>query len=91
MIADNICLGVGSDESTDAIIRVTCVPAKEKILIMPQIYSMYSVCANINVIKVVERPLFVNDSSFQIDEIKTVEILNIYSLVKLTFITSPGS
>ena len=91
LTADNICLGVGSDESIDAIIRATCVPAKEKILVMPPTYSMYSVCANINDVEVVKCPLSVDDNSFQIDEIKAVEILNDDPLIKLTFITSPGN
>lgn len=91
LTADNICLGVGSDESIDAIIRATCVPAKEKILVMPPTYSMYSVCANINDVDVVECPLIVDDNSFQVNEVKAVEILNNDPSIKLTFITSPGN
>ncbi|CAL9735363.1 hypothetical protein MOSE0_H04214 [Monosporozyma servazzii] len=91
LTADNICLGVGSDESIDAIIRATCVPGKEKILVMPPTYSMYSVCANINDIEVVKCPLLVDDNSFQIDEYKVSELLLHDPLIKLVFITSPGN
>ncbi|CAL9730393.1 hypothetical protein MOUN0_J04566 [Monosporozyma unispora] len=91
LTADNICLGVGSDESIDAIIRATCAPGKEKILVMPPTYSMYSVCANINDVEVVECPLIVDDNSFQIDQVKATEMLRNDPLVKLAFITSPGN
>ena len=72
LTADNICLGVGSDESIDAIIRATCIPGKEKILVMPPTYSMYSVCANINDVDVIECPLIADDNSFQVNEVKAV-------------------
>lgn len=91
LTADNICLGVGSDESIDAIIRATCIPGKEKILVMPPTYSMYSVCANINDVDVIECPLIVDDNSFQVNEVKAVEMLNNDPSIKLTFITSPGN
>ncbi|SMN20576.1 similar to Saccharomyces cerevisiae YIL116W HIS5 Histidinol-phosphate aminotransferase, catalyzes the seventh step in histidine biosynthesis [Maudiozyma saulgeensis] len=89
--ANNLCLGVGSDESIDAIIRATCVPAKEKILVLPPTYSMYSVCANINDIEVVQCPLVVDDNSFQVDTERVLTILKSDPLIKLCFITSPGN
>lgn len=89
--ADNLCLGVGSDESIDAIIRATCVPAKEKILVLPPTYSMYSVCANINDVEVVQCPLIIDDSSFQMDTERVLSILSNDPLIKLCFITSPGN
>ncbi|CAB4252876.1 similar to Saccharomyces cerevisiae YIL116W HIS5 Histidinol-phosphate aminotransferase, catalyzes the seventh step in histidine biosynthesis [Maudiozyma barnettii] len=89
--AENLCLGVGSDESIDAIIRATCVPAKEKILVLPPTYSMYSVCANINDIEVVQCPLIVDDNSFQVDTERVLAILKADPLIKLCFITSPGN
>ena len=91
LTADNMCLGVGSDESIDAIIRATCVPATEKILVMPPTYSMYSVCANINDVEVVQCPLIVDDNSFQVDTERALAMLNADPLIKLCFITSPGN
>lgn len=91
LTAENICLGVGSDESIDAIIRATCVPGKEKILVLPPTYSMYSVCANINDVEVVTCPLITNDNSFQMDTEKVINLLNDDPLIKLLFITSPGN
>ncbi|CCF60223.1 hypothetical protein KAFR_0J01580 [Kazachstania africana CBS 2517] len=88
---ENFCLGVGSDESIDAIIRASCVPSKEKILVLPPTYSMYSVCANINDVDVVTCPLITEDNSFQIDATEILNILANDPLIKLVFITSPGN
>lgn len=88
---DNLCLGVGSDESIDAVIRACCVPGKEKILTLPPTYSMYSVCANINDVEVLECPLIYEDNSFQPDSQKVISILSSDPLIKLVFLTSPGN
>lgn len=89
--SDNLCLGVGSDESIDALIRACCTPGKEKILITPATYSMYKVCAEINDVEYDEAPLLFENGSFQIDEGKILEILKADSSIKLLFITSPGN
>lgn len=91
LTAENLCLGVGSDESIDAVIRACCVPGKEKILVLPPTYSMYSVCADINDVDVVKCPLITEDNSFQVDTDAVLEIAKKDQLIKLIFITSPGN
>ncbi|QLQ78962.1 hypothetical protein HG537_0B03090 [Torulaspora globosa] len=91
LCAKNLCLGVGSDESIDAIIRACCVPGKEKILTMPPTYGMYSVCADINDIEVVKCPLITGDNSFQMDTDAVLETLKREPSIKVVFITSPGN
>ena len=59
---DHVFLGVGSDEVIDLIIRVCVVPGKEKILITPPTYGMYSVCAQVNDVGVVKVPLVTDNS-----------------------------
>src|SRR4051812_8792334 len=39
--AEQIFLGNGSDEPIDLLVRATCVPGKDSILIMPPTYGMY--------------------------------------------------
>ncbi|CCE63611.1 hypothetical protein TPHA_0F01260 [Tetrapisispora phaffii CBS 4417] len=87
----NLCLGVGSDECIDALIRACCKPAVQKIMVLPPTYSMYSVCANINDVDVVNCPLIVEDNSFQMDVKRTLETLKKDDLIRLLFITSPGN
>ena len=60
---DNTFLGVGSDEIMDLLMRICCIPGKDKILITPPTYGMYSVCAKINDVEVVKVNL---DERFQL-------------------------
>lgn len=91
ILAENLCLGVGSDESIDSIIRACCTPGKEKILTMPPTYGMYSVCADINDVDIVKCPLITGDGSFQMDTDAVLEVLKKDSSIKVVFITSPGN
>ncbi|KAJ3086345.1 histidinol-phosphate transaminase [Quaeritorhiza haematococci] len=88
---DHFFLGVGSDESLDLIIRVFCEPGKEKVLICPPTYGMYSVSAQINDVEVVKVPLEVENSSFQlrVDEIKSTVQRD--PSIKVMFLCSPGN
>ena len=52
-----VFLGVGSDEVIDLLIRVCVAPGREKVLITPPTYGMYSVCAQVNDVGVVKVPL----------------------------------
>jgi len=60
---DNTFLGVGSDEIMDLLMRICCIPGKDKILVTPPTYGMYSVCAKINDVEVVKVNL---DGRFQL-------------------------
>lgn len=64
---NNVFLGVGSDEILDLIQRVAAAPGKDEILICPPTYGMYSVCAAVNDLKVVEVPLITKGGRFILD------------------------
>ncbi|SSD61804.1 probable Histidinol-phosphate aminotransferase [Saccharomycodes ludwigii] len=91
LTSDNLCLGVGSDESVDALIRACCIPGKQKILINPPTYGMYSICAAINDVGVVKIPLTYEDNTFQLNVEKILDTLRSDQDIKLVFITSPGN
>ncbi|GAB3171244.1 histidinol-phosphate transaminase [Telluribacter humicola] len=59
-----IFLGNGSDEPIDLLVRATCTPGKDSILIMPPTYGMYEVSASINDVPLIKVPL---TPDFQID------------------------
>lgn len=61
---EQIFLGNGSDEPIDLLVRATCNPGTDRILIMPPTYGMYEVSATINDVGVTKVPL---TSDFQID------------------------
>lgn len=54
--ADQVFLGVGSDEVIDLLIRITCIPGSQgdAILITPPTYGMYAVCAQVNDVKLIK-------------------------------------
>ncbi|KAG7834004.1 hypothetical protein KL943_003300 [Ogataea angusta] len=85
----NLCLGVGSDESIDALIRCTVAPGKEKMLICPPTYGMYSICAVVNDVEIVKVPLDLE--TFQIQPDLILDQLETDPLIKLVYITSPGN
>ncbi|KAG7901369.1 hypothetical protein KL935_002435 [Ogataea polymorpha] len=85
----NLCLGVGSDESIDALIRCVVAPGKEKLLICPPTYGMYSICAVVNDVEIVKVPL--NLETFQIQPDLILDQLEKDVSIKLVYITSPGN
>lgn len=54
---EQIFLGNGSDEPIDLLIRATCTPGTDSILILPPTYGMYEVSATINAVAVQKVPL----------------------------------
>ncbi|ORX43417.1 histidinol-phosphate aminotransferase [Piromyces finnis] len=82
-------VGVGSDESIDIIMRVFGVPGKDKILVTPPTYGMYSVCAATNDLGVVKVPLLL--PNFQLDVPKVKEALKNDPSIKLVLLCSPGN
>lgn len=90
---ENVCLGVGSDESIDALIRVFCKPGSEKLLTCPPTYGMYAVSAQVNDVAVVKINMnyYADSGKFQIDTDHVMETLAKDPLIKIVYITSPGN
>ncbi|KAI8137498.1 histidinol-phosphate aminotransferase [Fennellomyces sp. T-0311] len=84
-------LGVGSDEVIDLIIRICCVPGKDKILITPPTYGMYSVCAQINDVEVVKSNLNVENGAFQLRTDDIAACVKANPEIKVMFLCSPGN
>ncbi|ORY87497.1 pyridoxal phosphate-dependent transferase [Leucosporidium creatinivorum] len=91
----NIFLGVGSDEAIDLLFRIACIPGKDRVLVCPPTYGMYSVCAQINDVEVVKLNLDVEGGAFRpkVDEINATLSAAAKSPnpIKLTFLCSPGN
>lgn len=88
MTPANVCLGVGSDESIDALLRVFCVPGKDKMLVCPPTYGMYGVSAHVNDVGIVKVPL---TKEFQIQPTEINKTLAEDASIKLVYICSPGN
>ncbi len=80
---DNICIGNGSDEIIDLILRIFCEPQKDSIIVCTPTYGMYEVSANINNVNVIKVPLN-NDFELNIDEILSHD-------AKCIFLCSPNN
>ncbi|TLV03054.1 histidinol-phosphate transaminase [Dyadobacter luticola] len=81
-----IFLGNGSDEPIDLLVRATCTPAHDYVIIMPPTYGMYEVSANIHDVKI-DKVLLTPD--YHID---TQAVLNaITPFTKIIWICSPNN
>lgn len=83
---EQIFLGNGSDEAIDLLIRATCVPGKDSIIILPPTYGMYEVSASINDVALIKVPL---TEEYQID---IEEVLSkIQFTTKIIWVCSPNN
>lgn len=83
---NQIFLGNGSDEVIDLVIRATCEPRQDNILIMPPTYGMYKVCADIANVEVIQVPL---TTDFQINT--DAVLAAITPKTKLIWVCSPNN
>lgn len=84
---NQICIGNGSDEILDLILRVFGEPGKDKILNFPPTYGMYEVLSELNDLQIINLPRL---EDFEID--KEIYVTNIeFQKVKLTLLCSPNN
>ncbi|MBN8824376.1 MULTISPECIES: histidinol-phosphate transaminase [unclassified Spirosoma] len=83
---NQIFLGNGSDEPIDLLVRATCVPGKDNILIMPPTYGMYEVSAAVNDVALIKVPL---TPDYQIDT--EAVLAAITENTKLIWLCSPNN
>ncbi|MDZ7897193.1 MAG: histidinol-phosphate transaminase [Arcicella sp.] len=81
-----IFLGNGSDEPIDLIIRLTCEPQEDNIIILPPTYGMYEVSASVNNVEIQKINL---TADYQLDTDKILASINLKT--KLVFICSPNN
>ncbi|KAJ4295479.1 histidinol-phosphate transaminase [Kalmusia sp. IMI 367209] len=86
---DHLFVGVGSDEAIDALLRAFCVPSKDKILVCPPTYGMYSVSAQVNDVALVKVPLQI--PGFQLDVPAIKDALSKDPSIKIAYFCSPGN
>ncbi|WP_310392573.1 histidinol dehydrogenase [Hymenobacter sp.] len=82
----NIFLGNGSDEAIDLLVRLTCTPGQDGIVVCPPTYGMYEVAATLNDVRVERLPL---TPDFHLPS-NAVDVLA-RSAAKLLFLCSPNN
>ena len=82
----NLFFGVGSDEIIDLLVRIFCIPGKDKAVIFEPTYGMYKVACDINDIETITIEL---TDKFQIspESVKQVKSID----AKLLFLCSPNN
>jgi histidinol-phosphate aminotransferase len=86
----NLFVGVGSDEAIDGLLRCFCVPGKDKILVCPPTYGMYTVSAQVNDISLLKVPL-TPAPKFTLDIPTIISALSCDPSIKLIYVCSPGN
>ena len=86
VIPEQIFLGNGSDEAIDLLVRLTCTPGQDSIVICPPTYGMYEVAANLNDVRVERLPL---TADFQLPANAAAVLAA--SRAKLVFLCSPNN
>ncbi|PSN73585.1 histidinol-phosphate aminotransferase [Corynespora cassiicola Philippines] len=86
---EHLFVGVGSDEAIDALLRAFCVPGKDKILVCPPTYGMYSVSAQVNDVALVK--VLLQIPGFQLDVPAITSALSADPSIKLAYLCSPGN
>ena len=85
---NQIFLGNGSDEAIDLLIRATCTPGQDEVILLPPTYGMYEVSASINDVPVVKVLL---TPDFQIDLPAVLRAIQTHPNAKLIFFCSPNN
>jgi histidinol-phosphate aminotransferase len=83
---EQVFLGNGSDEAIDLIIRAFCEPNQDSILITEPTYGMYSVCAEVNAVKV-QQVLLTPDFDLDLEPIPNA----FDATTKVLFLCSPNN
>jgi len=84
--AENIFLGVGSDEAIDLLYRVFCAPQKDNVVAFEPTYGMYEVCAHTNDVEYRKVPL---GKDFSLDAERMMEKVD--RNTKILFLCSPNN
>ncbi|KAH8194591.1 hypothetical protein TruAng_011241 [Truncatella angustata] len=87
---EHMFVGVGSDEAIDALLRCFCAPGRDRILVCPPTYGMYSVSAHVNDVGLVKVPLL-PAPGFQLDVEAISQALSTEKDIKLAYFCSPGN
>lgn len=86
VLPENICLGNGSDELVDLLIRVFCEPNKDHVIVCPPTFRMYEVASEVNAITVEKVML---DASFGLDVSGILDAVT--PETKIIFVCSPNN
>ena len=84
---EQVVLGNGSDELIDLLMRATCEPGKDNILISEPTFGMYRIYAQLNNVQVLQVPLTKINFEYDVDAVLKATTKN----TKIIFVCSPNN
>jgi histidinol-phosphate aminotransferase len=83
---EQIFLGNGSDEAIDLLVRLTCRPGQDSLVVCPPTYGMYEVAATLNDVRIERLPL---TADFELAPAVVLALAT--SSARLVFLCSPNN
>jgi len=87
---DQLLVARGSDEAVDLLVRATCAPGQDAVLVTPPTFGMYAVCARLHGAKVIEAPLQDQSDRWALDAQAVIDAA-VATDAKLVFLCSPAN
>ena len=88
--AEQLLVGRGSDEAIDLVVRATCAPGTDAVLVTPPVFGMYAVSARLHGAALVEVPLVDGEDGFGID-VDAILAAASAAPVRVVFLCSPSN
>lgn len=88
--ASQLLIGRGSDEAIDLLVRATCTPGRDAVLVTPPVFGMYAVGARLQGAPLLEVPLLDGTAGF-VPDIAAIADAIAMQPVKLVFLCSPSN
>lgn len=88
--SDQLLVGRGSDEAIDLLVRASCLPGADAVLVTPPVFGMYAVSARLQGAALVEVPLVDGEAGFSVD-IDAVRAAALATPVRVVFLCSPSN
>ncbi len=82
-----LLVGRGSDEAIDLLVRATCRPGRDAVLVVPPTFGMYAVCARVHGARLVEVPRSATTLELDADAL----LAAVDDEVRLLFVCSPNN
>lgn len=85
-----LLIGRGSDEAIDLLVRASCLPGRDAVLVTPPVFGMYAVSARLQGARLVEVPLRDGEDGLVVDLDAVVDAVATRP-VRVVFLCSPSN
>ncbi|MGJ4728795.1 histidinol-phosphate transaminase [Luteimonas sp. SDU101] len=89
--AEQLVVGRGSDEAIDLLVRATCQPGRDAVLVTPPVFGMYAVSARLQGAPLVEVPLRDDAREGLVPDVEAIGREALARGAKLVFLCSPSN